>query len=493
MNGDPYLLVRAGGLYLPIVIGLAACAMRRPTRAQLTGAFLAFAWNVPAILALHVVAESMGWWRFDAVGGLFLGMPVDLWLAWALLWGPVAFIAFPATPVAIVIGIGLALDLVLMPAAFPVVRLGDDWLIGEAAGLALCLAPSQWLARWTATDRRLPARALLQVIAFSGLIGWLLPAIAIDASGTSWRNPLDLPPPLLNVIAQLLALPAILGLAAVQEFVTRGGGTPIPYDPPRRIVTTGPYAYVGNPMQLAAVLVLAGIGAVLGNWWVAATGVMAHVYSSGIANWDEDQDLRARFGDDWPRYRAAVRKWWPRIRPWYRDEAPIATLYVSEECGMCSEVAHWYRRRGVRGLAIVAAEDHPRGGLTRITYESNDGAYCATGVNAIARALEHIHFGWAMTGFALRLPIVSSVVQRIIDASGGQPRRPVLRSPREGGPALHSVGEGGSHPPRVLELDQQLVGIQLPALEQRLHVVVVDHEQVRDGGKRPSQPRVDAD
>jgi protein-S-isoprenylcysteine O-methyltransferase Ste14 len=334
----------------------------------------------------------------------------------------VAFIAFPTTPLIAVIAIALALDLVLMPAAFPVVRLGSNWLTGETVGLVFCLAPSQLLARWTATGRHLIARAMLQVVAFSGLTAWLLPAMAIEASGTTWRNPLDLPPAWISVIVQLLALPAILGLSAVQEFVTRGGGTPIPYDPPRRIVTTGPYAYVANPMQLAAVALLAGIGAVLGNWWVAATGVMAHIYSAGIANWDEDQDLRARFGDEWPRYRASVRKWWPRLHPWYRDGAPVATLYVSEACGMCSEVAQWYGSRGVRGLAIVAAEDHPRGGLTRITYESSDGLYRASGIHAIARALEHIHAGWAVAGFALRLPIVSNVVQLIVDASGGQPR-----------------------------------------------------------------------
>ena len=159
---------------------------------------------------------------------------------------------------------------------------------------------------------------------------------------------------------------------------------------------------------------------------------------------------------------------------------------------MCSEVARWYRQHGARGLAIVAAEDHPRGRLTRITYESIDGSYRASGIHAIARALEHIHLGWAFAGFALRLPLVSNVVQLIVDASGGQPRL-VLRSLGDQGLVPRSLGEGGLHPPGVLELDQQLVRFELPALEQRPHVVVVDHEQIRDGRERPSQARVDAD
>jgi protein-S-isoprenylcysteine O-methyltransferase Ste14 len=263
---------------------------------------------------------------------------------------------------------------------------------------------------------------VLQVIAFSGLVAWMLPAIAIEASATAWSNPLERSTSVVSLIEQLLAMPALLGLAAVQEFVTRGGGTPIPFDPPKRIVITGPYAYVANPMQVSAIVLLLLLGLVLQNIWVAAAGVMAHLYSAGLAGWDEDADLRERFGGAWTAYRASVRKWIPRLRPWYRTGQPVATLYVSEECGMCREVAAWYRSRGARGLAIVPAEDHPRGGLRRITYEAADGSYAASGTDAIARALEHVHLGWAMAGFAIRLPIVSPLIQLIADASGAGPR-----------------------------------------------------------------------
>jgi protein-S-isoprenylcysteine O-methyltransferase Ste14 len=303
------------------------------------------------------------------------------------------------------------------------VQLGNRWLVGECAALATCLVPAQLLARWTIADRRLYARATLQVIAFSLLLGWLLPAIAVRASGTEWRLPFRSLLWFPSIVIQLLAVPAVLGLSAVQEFATRGRGTPIPFDPPQHIVTTGPYAYVSNPMQLSAALVLISLGAVIANAWVALAGLMSIVYSAGLARWDEDQDLRRRFGTAWTTYRGDVPAWLPRVRPWYGDNAPTATLYVSEECNMCREVAGWYRSRGVRGLAIVPAEDHPREALTRITYESVDGSYRATGTDAIGRALEHIHLGWAFAGWVMRLPIVSSLIQLMTDASGGQPRR----------------------------------------------------------------------
>jgi protein-S-isoprenylcysteine O-methyltransferase Ste14 len=420
---DPYLLVRAMSLYVPIILTACAFAIVRPNRRQVIGGFLAMAWNLPAILALDVIAMNAGWWRFDASGGLLLGMPVDLWLAWAVLWGPAAAIAFRTTPLFVVCLIALAIDLVLMPAAFPVVRLGSNWLIGECVGLAVCLLPAQLLARWTAAGAFLNGRAFLQAIAFGGVALWVLPAIAIDASGTAWRHPWSLSPWLAGLVVQMLSIPAIVGLSAVQEFATRGGGTPVPFDPPTRIVTSGIYAYVANPMQVSATVMLLALGVVVANLWVALAGVMACVYSIGIAYWDEHQDLRARFGDAWPAYRGAVRHWIPRLRPWYGDGSPVAVLYVSEECGMCSEVGYWYRSRGVRGLSIVAAEKHPLGGLDRITYESLDGSYRVTGTDAVARALEHIHIGWAFLGCLIRLPIVSPLIQLIVDACGGGPRR----------------------------------------------------------------------
>ena len=431
---DRYLIVRAAAIYVAILLTVAAILVKRPDRRTLAGALLATAWNLPALLLLHLAAVRLGWWSFDAKGGLLFGMPVDLWLAWTLLWGAAPAIALTSWPIAAVVSAALAFDRLLMPLGDPVVRLGSNWLIGEGAGLALCLVPAQLLARWTAANRHLPYRASLQVIAFSALTAFLLPAIAIDASASAWTNPLTQPTWVLSVVVQMLAVPAILGLSAVQEFATRGGGTPIPYDPPTRIVTTGVYAYVANPMQLSAVVLLSLLGLALGNVWVASAGLVAHAYSTGLARWDEHDDLTRRFGADWLTYRRNVRSWLPRLRPWYRDEAPVATLYVSDECSMCSQVARWFRQKGVRGLAIVPAEAHHTGGLTRITYESADRSYVASGTDAIGRALEHTHLGWAMVGFAIRLPIVSPAVQLLADASGAEPRS--IRSLRTPGPQM---------------------------------------------------------
>ncbi|HYO99546.1 MAG TPA: methyltransferase [Pyrinomonadaceae bacterium] len=422
-------LIRALGLLVPLCVASALWAWRKPARRPAAAALLACVWNLPALLVVQLLAVRFGWWHFEARGGLLLGMPVDLYLGWVLLWGAIPLLAFPRVPFGLMAAIMLGVDLCLMPACRPVVELGERWLVGEGVALALCLVPSQLLARWTLRGRHLARRATLQMLAFGGLMFGLLPAVIIEQTGGGWSQFLERPAWLNGLALQLLALPAVVGLSALQEFVTRGRGTPLPYDPPQRLVTSGVYSYVANPMQLATCLLLAGWGVFLGSVWVACAGVMCVVYGAGIAAWDEGGDLKTRFGADWLEYRRAVPLWWPRWRP-FRNAG--ARLYVAESCGMCAEVARWLKARRPVALEIVAAEDHPARDLRRMTYETGDGhtTTSAEGVAAFARALEHLNFGWAFAACAIRLPLVCEFVQLLVDAAGGGPR--LIRRRRAG-------------------------------------------------------------
>ena len=165
MGIDPYLLVRAGSVYVAAVPTSAAWLWRRPDARSMTGALLGAIWNVPALLALNVIAARIGWWRFDAHGGLLLGVPVDLLLSWSVLWGALPALAFPSLSLTALTAMALGVDLVLMPAASPVVRLGESWLVGEAVCLAAAFVPGQLLARWTMRDSHLHGRAVLQILA----------------------------------------------------------------------------------------------------------------------------------------------------------------------------------------------------------------------------------------------------------------------------------------------------------------------------------------
>jgi hypothetical protein len=178
-------------------------------------------------------------------------------------------------------------------------------------------------------------------------------------------------------------------------------------------------------MQLSAFLVLSGLGALTGRPWVIAIGAMSVVYSAGIAGWDEAGDMPRRFGERWAAYRRGVRAWLPRWRPWHPslDGEPPDVLYVSAECGRCSELGRMVEAMRPVGLVVRAAEDHPSRDLTRITYAPADEDAEEEGVAAFARALEHVNLACALPAMAMRLPVVRPALQLIVDASGGGPIR----------------------------------------------------------------------
>ncbi|MFF3763006.1 methyltransferase family protein [Streptomyces sp. NPDC001922] len=438
-GGDP-ALIRAACLFGPLLATGAAAVLRPPARRTIGAALLAGLWNAVWLPVVNLIALHAGWWTFHAEGGTAAGLPLDLLLGWVLLWGVLPVLAgADRLPLPLLVA-GLAwFDLVAMPLAAPVVRLGDDWLLGEALCVAAVLVPGLLFARWTLRRRRLVARAGLQMVLCAALmVGFPLVLVRPELPDTAAGIALAL---------QLLVPPVLLGVVAVREFVQRGGGTPVPYDPPNRIVTSGPYAYVRNPMQLAIVLVHTVLALVTRDWRFLAAAVTGFAYAAGLADWHENAGLRALHGEAWTRYRAAVRPWLPRLRPW-SGTAP-ARLYVAGSCGPCSGFGRWVAARRPVALDLVPAEHHPRR-LRRMTYESADGTVRADGIAALARLLGHLHLGWALLGWLLILPGVRWFAQLCADALGAGPRdiphvpteRPAASRTRGGTPGApqRSVG-----------------------------------------------------
>ncbi len=416
MNADDPgpLLVRATALYLPIVIAAIAVLYRRPTRRVITAAILATAWNLPALLALNVVAERLGWWTFGVEVGTIGGVPVDLWLGWALLWGAVPVLVAPTRLVLVVPALVVA-DLALMPLADPVLSLGSSWLVGEAVGVLACLLPGLVLGHWTARRKNVFGRASLQLIAFAGILYLVLPTLIFEVTGEGWAALLDRPRWQFVAAGLLLAPVAAMAVQAVNEFA-RHGGTPFPLDPPTALVTTGPYAYVANPMQLGGSVLLASWGVLLQSTSVVVASVAAGLFSLGFAAWNENSELDSRFGQNWRHYRSRVRPWIPRFRP---AVVHPAVVYVAGTCEPCSEVGGFLASRPHPGLDLVPAEEF-RGEIRRLTYWQEDKS--ETGIAAIGRSLEHSNVLWAFGSWTARLPGVQQLVQLIADAAGGDPR-----------------------------------------------------------------------
>jgi protein-S-isoprenylcysteine O-methyltransferase Ste14 len=421
--------IRFMGLYVPVIAGFLLVFLRPYRKRTFPAALLGFIWTLPSLLALQLLNLHFGWWQFNALGGLFRGMPVDLYLGWAVLWGILPILSFGEAGTVWVSAVFFGIDLILMPACVPVITLSHCWVIGEFVALGLVLIPAQLFARWTLKDTSVKARAVLHVFAAGGVFLFLIPEVLFAVrTGHGWDALFFGPAWLRNLELQVLALLGLVGVSAVQEFAQRGNGTPIPYDPPKQLVVSGLYRYMSNPMQFSCTLVMTGWGCVLRNPWLAAGGIMSFLYSFGLAAWDEGEDMKARFGKPREEYRDNVKAWRPRLKPWHARDRPVARLYIAETCGPCSEVRRWFESQGTVALQIVAAEDHPTRNLQRITYDPMDGTEVEQGVAAFARALEHINLGWALFGAVMRLPGIKHLVQVVLDASGLGPRSIVRRS-----------------------------------------------------------------
>ena len=124
----------------------------------------------------------------------------------------------------------------------------------------------------------------------------------------------------LRFVGAILVITGILVLTdSFAQFALQGLGTPAPVSPPRRLVATGLYRYVRNPMYLAVVSAIVEQALFFGSLgllaYVALLAIIVHLFVVGY----EEPKLRATFEDEYEAFCANVPRWRPRLRPWPRQ------------------------------------------------------------------------------------------------------------------------------------------------------------------------------
>lgn len=151
-----------------------------------------------------------------------------------------------------------------------------------------------------------------QLLVFWVLFLGVIP-VAIAAAERRWLLEAPLPA-FLPVAGVILFAPAsALGLWSAFAMSTRGGGTPLPSAATTRLVATGPYRSVRNPMAIAGISQGVAVGLVLQSWLVVVYAIAGSVAWNWLVRPVEEADLEAKFGDEYRDYRARVRCWVPRI------------------------------------------------------------------------------------------------------------------------------------------------------------------------------------
>jgi len=142
-----------------------------------------------------------------------------------------------------------------------------------------------------------------------GLAPWLLLRIAqpgwrVDFAGAG----------LAGAAALALGLAVYAGCAI--EFAARGSGTPAPFDPPRRLVVSGLYRHVRNPMYVGVLLALAGESLLTRSLPLAVYAASFALAFHLRVVLHEEPALQRAFGADFEAYRANVPRWLPRLPGW---------------------------------------------------------------------------------------------------------------------------------------------------------------------------------
>jgi protein-S-isoprenylcysteine O-methyltransferase Ste14 len=122
---------------------------------------------------------------------------------------------------------------------------------------------------------------------------------------------------LLRGTGALLALAG--GLVLVECFVRfawRGLGTPAPIAPTRRLIVTGLYRHVRNPMYVAVFALIAGQALLLGSLTLLVYGALVWLAFHLFVLIYEEPTLRRQFPEDYAAFSRAVPRWLPRLRPW---------------------------------------------------------------------------------------------------------------------------------------------------------------------------------
>ena len=121
---------------------------------------------------------------------------------------------------------------------------------------------------------------------------------------------------ILGIICLIIGL--CLVVSTVKLFLTVGKGTLAPWDPTQKLVVSGPYAYVRNPMITGVVLILLAESLI---FYSSALCIWAIVFACVNIIYfilSEEPGLRKRFGKEYEEYCNNVPRIVPRLTPWKR-------------------------------------------------------------------------------------------------------------------------------------------------------------------------------
>lgn len=422
----------------------------RPDARALRAGTLAVVVQLGVGTALDIVCVRLGAWSYRDMPLLVAGVPADLHLDWALLWGfGLVWLAdrWPGRRARGRAQLAFLLGCVALTVCFDaaihrwmlfIEHAASWWWAADAVFLTAALGLTLWMHRSTGSGDartcglgRLPplsprVRALLLASTFVAFFFVVLPGWIVDAAehfGVAARAPAW------PWVAGLLAgYGGVLLLWGLHEFAVVGRGTPVPWDPPRRLVTTGPYAFTANPMQTGGVLLALACAAACPTWVGLVYALDVALVVVVVFRPAERRQLAERFGSDAATWAANVRPFVWRRLPWRPLDTPPAAVFYDAGCGPCRSWVGWMARfdetealrfaplhgaladellpsgsRAASGRALALWEPGLHGAPARIT----------TGGEAVLRLVARLPFPLCTLGALSAVPGLAGLVELV--------------------------------------------------------------------------------
>ena len=112
---------------------------------------------------------------------------------------------------------------------------------------------------------------------------------------------------------------SLFGISGAYTMAKIGRGTPLPMDTANKLVISGIYSFIRNPMAISGIGQGLAVGLYLGSPLVLLYALLGAVIWQMIFRPLEEDDLLKNFGADYEEYQKNVRCWIPRFRPYQME------------------------------------------------------------------------------------------------------------------------------------------------------------------------------
>lgn len=244
------------------------------------GTLLAF-----AVDRRHPLTSALAWVHFGAQG---YAWTISLGLAW---FDPTAYLGL----VCMTFATGIAL-------AFAI-RLQEG---------SILWGPFQFSFAKPASRAEYCRQSILQTAAMWGVFLVAIPfAIIFVERSLNWN--LGWAPGTVEwvVAAVVFVGGALTGFSAGWVMTKDGDGTPLPSACARKLVTSGSYRFVRNPMAVGGISQGIAVGLALGSPLTMVYAFIGGVWWELLARASEEEFLAQTFGQEYDEYRSRVRCWLP--------------------------------------------------------------------------------------------------------------------------------------------------------------------------------------